>query len=333
MTASKLDARSGQVKPASDRSSQATPVPASPGASPVQAPVSRRLTDLFRHSISANTARAYESALDRLDAWLGEGGLTDYGLAEYLSELYEQGRAPATIALVVSAVKFRAKLQGTGSPVGPVTERALAGIRRAGRERGLGQVDGVDFATADDAAAFAESDQSLHGLRDAALIAVASDGLLRVSEVAALDVADVAREGEGGLLTIRSSKTDQEGDGHVLYLGETTIRRTTAWTEAAGIASGPLFVRVRKNGLIGTKALSHGAIRQIIRTRCQAVGAEGRISGHSLRVGGAESLAAGGASLVEMQNAGRWDSPNMPAHYAKGQMATRGAVARIRYGG
>ena len=32
---------------------------------------------------------------------------------------------------------------------------------------------------------------------------------------------------------------------------------------------------------------------------------EGRVSGHSLRVGGAQSLAAGGASLVEMQTAGR----------------------------
>ena len=46
-----------------------------------------------------------------------------------------------------------------------------------------------------------------------------------------------------------------------------------------------------------------------------AVGIEGRVSGHSLRVGGAQSLAAGGASLVEMQTAGRWQSPAMPGHY------------------
>ena len=59
---------------------------------------------------------------------------------------------------------------------------------------------------------------------------------------------------------------------------------------------------------------------------------QGRVSGHSLRVGGAQSLAAGGASLVEMQQAGRWQSPSMPGHYAKGQLADRGAVARIRYG-
>ena len=51
-----------------------------------------------------------------------------------------------------------------------------------------------------------------------------------------------------------------------------------------------------------------------------------------LRVGGAQSLAAGGASLVEMQTAGRWQSPAMPGHYARGQLTARGAVARVRYG-
>ena len=29
---------------------------------------------------------------------------------------------------------------------------------------------------------------------------------------------------------------------------------------------------------------------------------------------------------------GRWQSPAMPGHYARGQLAARGAVARVRYG-
>ena len=55
------------------------------------------------------------------------------------------------------------------------------------------------------------------------------------------------------------------------------------------------------------------------------------MSGHSLRVGSAQSLAAAGASVVEMQQAGRWKSPAMPGQYARKQMARRGAVARLRY--
>ena len=54
--------------------------------------------------------------------------------------------------------------------------------------------------------------------------------------------------------------------------------------------------------------------------------------GHSLRVGSAQSLATAGASLVEMQVAGRWQSPNMPGYYAQGQLARQGAVAKLRYG-
>ena len=58
----------------------------------------------------------------------------------------------------------------------------------------------------------------------------------------------------------------------------------------------------------------------------------GRVSGHSLRVGGAQSLASAGVSLVEMQFAGRWRSPVMPGRYAQEQITKQGAVARPRYG-
>ena len=44
--------------------------------------------------------------------------------------------------------------------------------------------------------------------------------------------------------------------------------------------------------------------RGVIARWGKAAGAEGRVSGHSLRVGGAQSLAKAGASLVEMQLAG-----------------------------
>ena len=45
-----------------------------------------------------------------------------------------------------------------------------------------------------------------------------------------------------------------------------------------------------------------------------------------------QSLAAAGASVVEMQTAGRWQSPSMPGRYARGHLAARDAVAKLRYG-
>ena len=42
------------------------------------------------------------------------------------------------------------------------------------------------------------------------------------------------------------------------------------------------------------------------------------------------ALAQAGASVVDMQVAGRWKSSTMPAHYAKAELAERGAIARFK---
>lgn len=282
-------------------------------------------------SIAPNTRRAYTTALGRLDTWLRETGvpLNDSALAAYLSELFETGKAPAVAALVVAAVKFRAKLIGAESPVGAATTRVLAGFRRAGRTRGRGQVEGVRWEQADAAAALAANkDARLAGVRDAAILAVASDALLRVSELAALTVADIDLTEQ--TITVQRSKTDQEGTGAVLFLGKPTIQRVQAWLDAAGIREGALFRALTKGGKVRA-GLSARSLRTIIARRSKAAGVPGRVSGHSLRVGSAQSLAAAGASVVEMQQAGRWKSPSMPGQYARKQMARRGAVARLRY--
>ena len=264
-------------------------------------------------SLAENTRRAYQSALNRIQGYLQEQGqdltaLHDSQLAEYLTALHESGSSPASATLACAAVRFLAKATGQPSPVGPLSGRVLAGIRRQGKDRGRGQVQGLQWSQADTAAALASSGgQDLAGLRDAALIALMSDCLLRVSEAVALEVDDLQIETNGtGRLTVRQSKTDQEGAGAVLFAGAPTISRVRAWMKAAAIESGPLFRRVRRWGIVGAAPLSTQAVRSIIKRRATAADLQGRFSGHSLRVGSAQSLAASGASLVEMQTAVRW---------------------------
>ncbi len=117
--------------------------------------------------------------------------------------------------------------------------------------------------------------------------------------MAALEVSDITCQPDGsGTVTIRSSKTDQEGRGDKLYLGAATTQRIKAWLEKAGLREGPLFRRVfLKGSRVGDKKMNADSVRQIIKKRCAAIGIVGHVSGHSLRVGGAQSLAAGGASL------------------------------------
>ena len=101
----------------------------------VATPTTRKLADA---SISRNTRRAYLGALTRVDAWRGDDPLTDGVLAAYLGAIFEAGRAPATAALAVAAVRFRAKLAAQPDPAGAATARVLGGYRPHGRRPGQG---------------------------------------------------------------------------------------------------------------------------------------------------------------------------------------------------
>ena len=131
---------------------------------------------------------------------------------------------------------------------GPPPQPSTTGIRRARWRRtpGRGQVAAVDWSAAERAAVRAELDGTIGGLRDAALLGCMSDALLRVSEAAALDVGDVQRQPDGsGTLTVRRSKTDQTGRGHVRYLGPPTVARVAAYLHRAGHDAGAAFRAVR----------------------------------------------------------------------------------------
>lgn len=73
-------------------------------------------------------------------------------------------------------------------------------------------------------------------------------------------------------------------------------------------------------------------MRKIIKTCATRVGLTDKVSGHSLRIRSAMALAQMGASLVEIQVAGRWKDPSMLAHYAKAELVARGAIARFKDG-
>ena len=71
-------------------------------------------------------------------------------------------------------------------------------------------------------------------------------------------------------------------------------------------------------------------LSRIIKKRAANAGVEGFISGHSLRVGSAVSLAkpAQPSSICKSQDAG--NPHRCPAHYAEVELAERGAIARFK---
>ena len=288
--------------------------------------------ELVKASIASSTVETYRLAMQPLEIWLDGRVLNDNLLATYITELYQAGKSPATISKIVAAVKWTAKNHdmGTAHLSFEITDKTLAGIRRKGKGRGRGQVDGITWEEVEQICTLAEAEETVAGLRDSALIRLMSDCLLRISEAVAVDVADV-----DSALTVHQSKTNPGTTGIpdvTLYIGEPTQEAIKRYCEAGGITDGPLFRWIRRGDHVTRGRLTVDGVRKIIKRRARAAGIEGKISGHSLRIGSAISLAQAGASVVNMQVAGRWKSPQMPAHYARAELVEQGAIARFKYG-
>ena len=93
--------------------------------------------ELIEKSFAKNTVRNRRQALKHFDEWLNGRPCSDGLLAQYITHLFDQGKAPGTISIMVSAVKWLLKHRNKGTPVDlPITSATLSGIRREGRDRG-----------------------------------------------------------------------------------------------------------------------------------------------------------------------------------------------------
>ena len=282
-------------------------------------------------ALSPNSRRAYKLAWRQLHQYLSEKGealdnITDTQLAAYLSTLDTKGIAPSTLSVILAAVKwYFSNVKGSDVQF-TISQKRLKTIRRDAKGRGRGQVDALVWADVERVCAFAEADKSVAGLRDSAMIRLMSDCLLRVSEVVAINCGHFKQN----TLIVQRSKTDQQGEGVALYVTSDTRNAISKYQEKTGIAQGALFRPIRRGGHIQTSRLTDVSARMIIKKRAADAGVNGFISGHSLRVGSAVSLAKAGASVVDLQVAGRWKNSQMPAHYARAEMAERGAIARYK---
>ena len=304
--------------------------PDTAGPLAVATPTTRKLVDA---SISLNSRLAYAGALRRLDTWRGTALVDDASLAVYLGTIFEAGRAPATAALAVAAVRFRAKLAGQPDPAGECTARVLAGYRRTAADRGRGQAaplsaDGLAaiLATAerprtDGRGLESNTTAERRGRVDAVIAGLLFMGGLRRAEVSALEWRDVAdaSDGDGVLITVRTSKTNQEGDSADVRYLKNGAAKAIRTLRAARPDAEPT------DRVIGLSPLQ---IQRRFTAAARAAGIEARLTAHSGRVGLASELTARGASTTEVMLAGNWRTARMVAHYSAGATAERGAVAK-----
>ena len=309
------------------------PTLASAGVASTLAARLEHYAHLARGAVALETARALAKGSAAWARWCSDREACSLPaqpelVAEYVDAMVLGGRKVAGIRQAVWAIS---RLHKAARHADPTKDEAVTlALKRAARTLGTRQRQAAPLGADDARMILRLAGTKPAELRDLALLLVMRDLLARRSEVVALQVEDVTFAADGSAtVLIRRSKTDQAGQGEVRWLSPRAVTYLRQWLAAVGITEGAIFRAVNKAGKAGD-ALAASEVSRILKRLAGRAGLDpAAVSGHSCRVGMAQDLVASGAELPAVMQAGRWKSPTMPARYAEGMLAGRGAVARF----
>jgi site-specific recombinase XerD len=275
--------------------------------------------------IAPATLKAYRTDARLFAAWCSERGVaalpaSPETVATYLSAIATEGAKFSTVRRRVAAIKFAHETDDRESPTGSRLVRAtLAGIRRT---IGVAQVKKAP-ATANRLVEMIRlCPTTLPGMRDRAMLLLGFAGAFRRSELVALRVEDL-QEAAGGLrITIRRSKTDQDGAGQEIAIARGDVHcpvlAVKAWMAAAGITEGYVFRPFARNGRVLDRPLSDRAVANLVKAYAARAGFRVEdFSGHSLRAGAVTTAAESGAPLLKMAELSRHKSLEVLKGYVR----------------
>jgi integrase len=248
-----------------------------------------RARDFAKASNAHATRKAYASDLRDFAAYcqrIGELALPadPAVVGTYLATIAETNSV-ATIRRRMVAIAQAHKDAGAPNPVAHRdVQKVLAGIVRT-KTVAQTRKDALTKDRLEEAVKALRAD--LKGQRDRALLLLTFACALRRAEAAALDVADLRYDARDLVVTLRRSKTDQEGQGREIAVPFVANSRLCAathvrtWLEAAAIVDGPA---------------------RLVKRLTLAAGIEGDFAAHSPRAGFITSAAATkGVSEADIQ--------------------------------
>ncbi len=267
----------------------------------------------FRAARADATLRAYEHDWKLFRSWCERNRLVSLPASPQAVILYStdlvknERRTLSTLSRRLAAVSQIHQQAGFDSPTRSwVVKQFLNGLRR---EVGVAPTRKQPVLVADLREILSALPNSLLGVRDRALLLLGFTGGFRRSELVGVNVDDLEKSSGALIVTIRRSKTDQEGEGRRVGIPQGAEQTTCViwaleqWRAAADLSAGPLFRVVNRHGSILDKRLSAEAVGIVVKRYVEKLGYDpARFGGHSLRAGLATSAAAAGKSERAIMN-------------------------------
>jgi integrase len=308
------------------------PLPLDSASSPLPA-AHADVRDFLHNSITAATKRAYAADIRRFEEWGGSIPTTPDLVASYIAELARTHKA-ATIARKLASLSKAHRAAGKSDPCkAEIVKATLRGITRA---IGTAQREAKPILKEDLFQMLAQMGDRPKDRRDKALLLIGFAGAFRRSELVGLDVGDIEHARPGVVITLRKSKTDQQGRGRRIGIpyGRTIwcpVKHLAEWLDHAGTTDGPIFRSIDRHGHVADQRLSGEAVSIIVKRRAEAAGFDPNLySGHSLRAGLATSAAMAGASTWKIRQQTGHASDAMLSRYIRdGDMFTNNAAGAV----
>jgi integrase len=242
-------------------------------------------------------------------------------IASYLAT-HSETLSVATLVRRVATISKAHEARGLPNPCRSEIVRAtLRGIKRT---RGVAQTEAKPLLREDLFRVLDAMGDGVKAARDRALLLIGFAGGFRRSEIVGLDCDDIEPVRQGLIVTLRRSKTDQEGAGRKIGIpfGRTRhcpVLALDRWLAISRIEAGPVFRPVDRHGRIASERLSGEAVSLVVKER---VGAETSkdptgFSGHSLRAGFATSAVQAGVSTLKIRSQTGHSSDAMLGRYVR----------------
>jgi integrase len=230
--------------------------------------------------------------------------------------------------------------QAAGFTNSPATTRhfvvgeTLKGIRRT---IGTAQHGKDPLLSADIRRIVAARRRDLLGIRDSALVLAGFAGGFRRSELAGIHISDLKFSSDGVVITIRKSKTDQDGAGREVGLpfgnsqDTCPVRTLRQWLVASGISDGPVFRSVGRYGHVSRRGLHKDSIGKLLKRAARRAGLKvDELGGHSLRAGCVTQAAMNGVrEFVIMKQTGHKTVVTLRRYIRSGEIFRENAAAGL----